>query len=243
MNKLIVYLLLSAFSFSALAQNDNTLNPKQLPKKTLLKATAIPTLFIIGGIAFNKSSFEKNLAIDVRNKVGHDFKFPIDDYFQYAPIAEMYIADAFGVKAKNHWFDQTKNLAISSLVTGIIVHSIKRGMNKTRPYGGPHSFPSGHTSMAFTGATVLYQEFKNTSPLLAYSGFAFATTTGTFRIINNAHWFSDVLAGAGISMLVGNLVYYIEPLKNFNPFKKSNDVSLIPYFNSNETGIYFCKKF
>jgi membrane-associated phospholipid phosphatase len=116
-------------------------------------------------------------------------------------------------------------------------------MNKRRPSGGPHAFPSGHTATAFLGATSLYHEFKETNTVLAYSGYAFATTTGTFRMLNNAHWFSDVLAGAGISILMTNIVYHIEPLKNWNPLKKSDNVSFVPYFNENEAGIYLTKRF
>lgn len=237
---LVSYLLLTS---SLKAQQDTLIIETNKPKNSLLKKTAIPSVLIIGGISLNKSVFEKDLNRDMRNKVGNDYEFKIDDYIQYVPIAEMYIADAVGIKSKNHWFDQTKNLAFSNLFTAIVVHSIKRGMNKTRPNGSNHSFPSGHTATAFTSATVLFQEFKETNTVLAYSGFAFATTTGTFRMLNNAHWFSDVLAGAGISILMTNIVYHIEPLKNWNPFKKSNNVSFIPYFNENEAGIYLTKRF
>ncbi|TXB63683.1 phosphatase PAP2 family protein [Vicingus serpentipes] len=238
-----LFLSLTLLTLSLKAQQDSAKTETTKPKNVFIKKAAIPSVLIISGLSLNRSVFEKNLNRDLRNKVGNDYEFRIDDYIQYAPIAEMYIADALGIKAKNHWFDQTKNLAFSNLFTAIVIHSIKRGMNKTRPNGSGHSFPSGHTATAFTGATVLFQEFKETNSVLAYSGFAFATTTGTFRMINNAHWFSDVLAGAGISILMTNIVYQIEPLKNWNPFKKNNNVSLIPYFNENETGIYLTKRF
>ena len=239
---LFILLILGAVTKTN-AQTDSIVIKETKPKAAFLKKTILPTTLILTGIALNKSTFEKQFAIDVRNKVGNDFEFAIDDYIQYVPIVEMYGADLLGVEAKNHWFDQTKYLAISQLTTAIIVHSIKRGMGKQRPDGSPHAFPSGHSSQAFVGATVLFQEFKITSPVLAYSGFAFSTTTGAFRIMNNKHWLSDVVSAAGISILVVNMVYYIEPLKNFNPFKKDETTSLIPYFNENEVGIYFSKSF
>lgn len=225
------------------AQNDSSAIVENLHNESILKKAILPTGLILTGIALNKSAFEKQFAKDVRNSVGNDFSFAIDDYIQYVPMVEMYGADLLGVQAKNHWFDQTKYLAISQLTTALIVQSLKFGLNKTRPNNGSHSFPSGHTSQAFTGATVLFQEFKETSPILAYSGFAFSTTTGAYRIMNNAHWLSDVVTGAGIGILVVNLVYYIEPLKNFNPFKKDNTTSLLPYYNENEVGFYFTKSF
>lgn len=240
---IISIILIFVVETNIIAQNDSVSTLKKPYHETFLKKTILPTSLILTGIALNKSAFEKEFAKNVRNSVGNDFSFAIDDYIQYIPMVEMYGADILGVQAKNHWFDQTKYLAISQLTTALIVQSLKFGLNKTRPNNGSHSFPSGHTSQAFTGATVLFQEFKETNPLLAYSGFAFSTTTGAYRIMNNAHWLSDVVTGAGIGILVVNLVYYIEPLKNFNPFKKDNTTSFIPYYYENEVGFYFTKSF
>jgi len=207
--------------------------------KTIYKKIIIPLAFIEIGVFINGSRFEQNLQSDLRDKVGNDFEFRIDDYAQYAPIAQMYLADIMGVKAKNHWFDQSKYLLISNIISSGITHSLKNIINKTRPNGSDHSFPSGHTTFAFTNAAVLHQEFRETSPVLAYSGYAFAATTGTFRMLNNKHWFSDVLLGAGIGILATEIVYYFEPLKNFNPFKKSDNISFIPYANGDNYGFYF----
>lgn len=166
----------------------------------LIKRSIIPVSLICLGVLANNSDFEKQLQIDLRNTVGNDYELPIDDYLQYVPIAEMYIADIIGFKAKNHWFGQTKYLLISNLISSTITHSLKRITKKERPNGSPHSFPSGHTTFAFTNATVLFNEFQETAPVLAYSGYVFATTTGAFRMINNKHWLSDVLVGAGIGI-------------------------------------------
>lgn len=243
MKHIFLFLLLTTiFLTPTRAQQDSTFVVEK-KSNSLLKKSILPVTLIITGVALNNSAFEKQVKTGVRNKVGNDFEFKIDDYIQYVPTVQMYGADILGIPAKNHWFDQTKYLAISHLATGIIVLSLKKGVNKTRPSGAPYSFPSGHTATAFTGATVLFQEFKDTSPFLAYSGFAFSTATGAFRIMNNAHWLSDVVTGAGISILVVNIVYHIEPLKNFNPFKKDKTTSLIPYYNENEFGLYFSKSF
>jgi hypothetical protein len=48
--------------------------------------------------------------------------------------------------------------------------------------------------------------------LYASSGFVFATATAILRM-NNKHYSSDVLAGAGIGLLSGILV------TNYNPFQ------------------------
>ena len=210
---------------------------------TLLKKSIMPITLIGLGVIVNNSSFEKELQTNLRNKVGNNYELRIDDYLQYAPIVEMYTADLLGVKAKNHWFDQTKYLLISNLISATITHSLKIITNKERPNGAPQSFPSGHTTLAFTNAGVLYNEFKNTSPVLAYSGYAFAATTGSFRMINNKHWLSDVLTGAGIGIISAELVYYFEPFKNFNPFEKAKNITLLPQIGSDNYGFYFAYNF
>ncbi|NHZ84339.1 MAG: phosphatase PAP2 family protein [Planctomycetia bacterium] len=207
----IFLVIVTSFSFS---QQENSLVTNMLLKKGILPATLITT-----GLILNNSDFEKNLAIRLRNRVGNSFEFRIDDYTQYAPIVEMYIANVLGVKSKHNQFNQTKYLFISNIITSSITHALKRLTLKPRPNGSPYSFPSGHTTFAFTNATVLYNEFNQTSPQVGYSGYVFAVTTGTFRMLNNKHWLSDVLVGAGIGIIVTNLVYHFEPLKSFNPFK------------------------
>ncbi|MBF2707011.1 phosphatase PAP2 family protein [Flavobacterium soyangense] len=226
---------------AANAQTDSlTTKPKQ--KTTLLKTTVLPISLITGGLLISGSAFEKSFQESVRNSVGEDFSTSVDNYTRYAPIVELYAADALGIKAKNHWFDQTKNLTLSIIITDFITFKIKKISNKTRPNGNgnPDSMPSAHTSSSFTNATVLYQEFKDTSPLLAYSGYGFAATTGALRITNNAHWLSDVLVGAGIGMLVTNVIYYFDPIIKWNPFKKTDNITLLPEIDNNRYGFYLC---
>ncbi len=234
----LVSLFLLLIILNANAQNNDT-----IISKAIYKNAFIPTAFIGIGVLISGSQFEQNLQTNLRNKVGNEFNFPIDDYVQFAPIAQMYLADLVGVKSKNHWFDQSKYLLISNIISSGITHGLKNIISKTRPNGEDHSFPSGHTTLAFTNATVLYNEFNQSSPILAYSGYAFAVTTGTFRMLNNKHWFSDVLVGAGIGILATEIVYYFEPLKNFNPFKKSENISFVPYASGDNYGFYFSYRF
>jgi membrane-associated phospholipid phosphatase len=231
---LVIIIISIGFDVQAQASNSDSITSKLIIKKSIL-----PVALIGAGLIITNSTFEKELQTDIRNKVGNDFVFHIDDYIQYVPIAELYIADALKIKSKNHWFDQTKYLIISNIITSGITHGVKILTDKTRPNGGEHSFPSGHTSFSFTNATVLFNEFHQTSPLLAYSGYLFSTTTGAFRIINNKHWLSDVLVGAGIGILVTDIIYYIQPFKKFNPFKKSKNISIIPQMYNDGYGLYF----
>ncbi len=168
----------------------------------------------------------------------------VDDYLQLVPMAGMYVADIAGVKSKNSAWDQTKYLAMSQLLCGVVVQTLKYTVGEQRPNNGAHnSFPSGHTSVAFVGATALYHEFKESNRWIAYSGFAVAATVGVLRMTNERHWLSDVLAGAGIGILTTNLVYYFEPLKSWQPFSKSGKTSLAPYYDGENAGLMFAVRF
>ncbi|MEH6536119.1 MAG: hypothetical protein V7719_06985 [Psychroserpens sp.] len=107
------------------------------------------------------SNFEVNFQNDFRKGINNNFYTTIDDYTRFAPLAQMYIADIAGVESRSHWFDQTKNAAISLLLTDLITTKLKREIEKTRPSGyNRNAFPSAHTAYAFTSATVLFEEFK-----------------------------------------------------------------------------------
>ena len=148
-------------------------------------------------------------------KGNEDFWVNYDDYLQYIPIGQMYLADLVGLKARNNALNQTIYLVVAELGTAAVTHTLKRGFDVQRPNGRRFAFPSGHTSQAFTVASVLYHEFKKTHKVLAYSGYVFASATGALRVMNNAHWTSDVLAGAGVAIGVTELLYMWDPLKRY----------------------------
>jgi membrane-associated phospholipid phosphatase len=90
-----------------------------------------------------------------------------------------------------------------------------------RPDGSSNnSFPSGHTANAFMGAEFLYQEYKDVSPWYGIAGYVVATGTGLFRMYNNRHWFSDVVAGAGFGILSTKVAYWIYPWMKEKIFKE-----------------------
>lgn len=230
-------------AYPAYAQLDSVTKAVKQPP-SVIKQLIVPASLITVGSLVSGSTFEKSVNKDVRNFSGNNFNTKADDYLRYIPVVELYAADVFGIKAKNHWFDQTKNLAISLAVSNLITTQLKKMTQKKRPYGGEvaHSFPSAHSTIAFTNATVLYEEFRDTSPLLAYSGYGFATATGSLRLMNNAHWLSDVMVGAGIGILVTKIVYALDPLLQWNPFLNTKGVTVIPQVNDGQYGLYVSKK-
>jgi membrane-associated phospholipid phosphatase len=203
---------------------------------SILRSQITPIVLLAGGSALVVFP-DFNHRISARFPETH---VEVDNWLQYSPMVGIYIADIAGVKAKNNVWNQTKLLAFSQLTCAIVAQSLKYTVREQRPNDGAHnSFPSGHTSVAFVGATALYHEFKGTHKLLAYSGFAVATAVGVWRITNRTHWVSDVLAGAGIGILSTNLVYYFEPFKNWQPFSKSDKIALSPYYDAESAGFSF----
>jgi hypothetical protein len=222
MKSLLLILVFSLSIFSGFAQTDS-IRSEKLTTKQFLKQQIIPLSLITAGSLLNIGNIKEKI---------HEHtpmtNTSIDDYLQYVPAAEMYLFDAIGFKHQNTVFNQTKYLLISQLAASIITHSLKKITDVTRPTEAPESFPSGHTTFAFVNATVLFHEFKDTEPWIAYSGFVVATATGCLRMTNNAHWLPDVVAGAGIGILTANVVYQLEPLKKLQIHSNKKKVSFIP---------------
>jgi membrane-associated phospholipid phosphatase len=237
---LLVILLQINLSF---AQADSlAVRNRKAKNNRLLRQSIIPLSLIGTGLIINYSGGsigKENIQESIQNSLD-DFHTSADDYLLFAPVVIMYGADLLKIPAKNDAFTQTKYLVIAGLANNLITAGLKYATDETRPNGEPHSFPSGHTSNAFVMARVLHREFADSEPLLAYSGYLFATATGVLRVLNNKHWVSDVLVGARIGILVTDIVYHFEPLKNWNPLRNKEKQALIiaPTFYENKFGLY-----
>ncbi len=221
--KFCIFIIL--FCSTAIISSQDTAIVQKNNKKNYSKISfyGVPSLIIGSGLYVHSTNYYPLKKQTLQNKILTRFpnsKTHIDNFLPFVPIAEMYAGKAMGLKSRNSYFNQTKYLFFSQLITSIITHTLKQTTKVTRPDGTPFSFPSGHTSFAFSSASVLFWEYKDTHPLFASTGFLFSTTTGAMRVLNNRHWVSDVLVGAGIAILTTNIVYRLEPLKNWNPFEK-----------------------
>jgi membrane-associated phospholipid phosphatase len=259
MKNLLFLFLLFLLSTPSIAQEDTTsisvvkIDPKTIgPQKEFYRRPEsffsrawVPIGLSLISVDLMRDSTKYGLQTMARSFVADTFRTHVDDWIHYAPVVTMYAADLFGVPAKNTVWNQTKFLVISEALTAGIVWSLKLGLGIQRPNNGAFTaYPSGHTSQAFVQSQVLYNEFRDTAPLLAASGFLFSTTTGALRVLNNRHWVPDVLLGAGIGMFVTNAVYYFEPFKKWNPFKNMNkrnnnhQLSFMPNIRQDYVGGY-----
>lgn len=86
------------------------------------------------------------------------------------------------------------------LTTFAATHVLKNSVQKERPDGSDRlSFPSGHTSSAFSGASFLARRYGMDVGIPAYLSASFV---GYSRVYADKHDVWDVVAGAGLAMLV-----------------------------------------
>lgn len=140
------------------------------------------------------------------------FRTQIDDYLQYGPMIGWAGLSLAGVNGRSQPVDRVGIALVAHGLMSVVVLGLKKVTRERRPDDSDsYSFPSGHTALAFTGAGLLDREFGGVSPFIPISGYAMATTTGFFRVVNDKHWVSDVLVGAGIGLLSAEVAYYVYP--------------------------------
>ena len=109
-------------------------------------------------------------------------------------------------------------LALASVTSLAIVHTLKPVVDRQRPDGGGGSFPSGHTAFAFTGAAFLHRRYGWGYGIPAYAVSAFV---GYSRVYSDQHWTSDVLAGAAIG--VGSSLLFTRRLRGVSVAPAAGD--------------------
>lgn len=202
--------------------------------KLSYKPFILPTTLITAGFLLKNTETNEKFQNSFRKILGVDFYIEADNYFQFAPIVQLYSGTFLGFEPKNNFKQQTINILVANIITTTIVKTGKHSFLETRPdKTDNYSFPSGHTATAFTNATLLFKEYKDSNIWYASSGFLFATTTGFLRIAKNKHYTSDVLAGAGIGIGVGLAVSYWSPFKSFSNRKNKTNTIIYPQLGEN----------
>lgn len=134
----------------------------------------------------------------------------IDDVLQYTPMAASFLLKAAGVKCRSSWEQRLYKSGASFILCSGTTYLLKHSIHKMRPDGTDNrSFPSGHTAIAFSGATVLHKEFGKTSPWISVAGYAVVTITAVDRVRRNRHHWEDVATGAAIGFLSAQASYWI----------------------------------
>jgi membrane-associated phospholipid phosphatase len=129
------------------------------------------------------------------------------------------VLGAYGVAGFVFHDTEARDIAIdgamaSVLAGGIITPVLKRVVGRARPYqlegatsfhplnSNDNSFPSGHATQAFAVASVI--SAHSDKLWVNISAYTLAGLVAFARVYHNAHWSSDVAAGALIGTAVGH---------------------------------------
>jgi membrane-associated phospholipid phosphatase len=230
------------------------INKSKLQKKSLtLKSVfnywegskfILPALFITYGTVarFNQLPVRRlDLDIDrgIRKHVTRRYR--VDDYFLFGmPLLAEGLGFIPGIEARHNFRDRTLIMATSLFVTAGVADILKRTTSVMRPgQSDRRSFPSAHMALTMMSAHVMYREYKDISPWIGVGGYVVATATGVFRMLNRAHWLSDVVMGAGIGLLGAEIGYMMLPVWHsvFGIKDTGKQFAAVPAFSTRSIGL------
>ncbi len=157
---------------------------------------------------------------------------PLDitgDVFQFASLL---LPAVLFAAPSSEWLTVGVMYAEAVLFSFGLKNTLKAAVSRPRPFmyydNPPHSyikdgdylnsFPSGHTTMAFTGAmyaSYVFSSYFPDSPFkipVIAGSFTLATATAVLRILSGNHFITDVLAGAFIGCASGFFVPWVHTL-------------------------------
>jgi hypothetical protein len=210
------------------------------PYRFRIRQLFIPTILVGFGVIGTGSDWMEYQNKEIRDELQEDVhkRNIIDDLSQYAPALSVYALNFCGVKGKHNFRDRTIILGTAYTLMMVTVSSMKSLIKVRRPDGSANnSFPSGHTATAFMGAEYLWQEYHEVSPWIGIAGYTVASGVGFFRIYNNRHWLTDVMAGAGIGILSAKAAYWLYPFINKKIFGKDVHATIVPIVSLQQKGL------
>ena len=135
---------------------------------------------------------------------------PFGAEYSWGILGGFYLAGRTNEKARAVAQD---GFAASLIAAGTITPILKATVGRKRPSqtegtfalaDGAASFPSGHTTQAFAIASVIASHYE--SRWVKGTAYGLAALVAWARVENNAHYASDVIAGAVIGTLIGRAV-------------------------------------
>lgn len=136
----------------------------------------------------------------------------------------------------NEKMQETALLSFESFVVANTIGTVaKMGIGRSRPYteegSGSYkpfstdsdhtSMPSGHTTSAFSIASVFADEYED-KPIIGVTAYGLASMVALQRVYDDKHWASDAFAGAVLGTVIGKSVVYL------HKDKKMENAYIIP---------------
>lgn len=158
----------------------------------------------------------------------------------------------YGLFTKNAKVRRTSVLIISSSITSGLIQSIaKNGFGRARPSqelgahyfepfskeAGLHSFPSGHTVLAVTMSHAIAKQVED--PWLKAGIYTLGAIPPISRLLEGAHWLTDVTFGAVLSIVVVDSIdkFLFKNEAHDIPYKKPKQISWNISFGVNKVGL------
>lgn len=153
-----------------------------------------------------------------------------DDLQLALPAAALGLTFAFGTSGEFGDSAGRYQYLKAGLTCLALTQGLKFAIDEQRSNGhGSQSFPSGHTSAAFFGASFIQRRYGWEYGVPAY---LLASFVGYSRVECNAHYIHDVLAGAAIGVLSTYL--FTTPI--------SKNISVAPVVGKDSIGFGFVYK-
>jgi len=98
------------------------------------------------------------------------------------------------------------------------------GIERSEFFDGGSSFPSGHSTSAWTAATIIASEYHD-NRAIQIAAFATASAVSVARFSGHKHYLSDVIAGSALGYGIGKYVYHKRHNKSLDASDDGGPVS------------------
>jgi len=172
-----------------------------------------PAVLLPVGLAVSAaaiSHWDKTLAQHWQGVLGAHRSY--SDIGQYTLIGAVVLTGLFLPGEGRNWWDEAWTIGESYGAASLTTYALKTAVKRPRPGHTPgtgvgtHSFPSGHSTSAFTAATLIE---RNSGLGLGLPAYGLAAFTAFERVEEGHHFPSDVLAGAAIGTLSASIFDYL----------------------------------
>ncbi|WP_051718631.1 phosphatase PAP2 family protein [Hymenobacter sp. IS2118] len=208
-------------------------------KSKLFRATVIPAALITyGAVTAQGNAGINRQSREFVRKQFRPVNSMIDNTVIFLPYLELGAVALAGVESRDDRLNTLLVIAKGEAIMLASVYAVKYLSREQRPDGSNNqSFPSGHTAQAFLAASIVHTEFRNKSQWYGVGAYTIASSVAALRMINDKHWQSDVVAGAGFGILSAHLAY----LSHRNRWGRKSigrGIGLAPaYFGSGASGM------
>ncbi|MCI1189763.1 phosphatase PAP2 family protein [Hymenobacter sp. DH14] len=203
----------------------------------------IPAILFTAGALTTRRVAVVNSDNEVREELNEHVvpvRTTIDDELRHVPAAVALGLSLAGVKGQHSTVNQALLFALTYTINNTLTSNLKNLTRVERPgnNGDFSSFPSQHTSAAFSAARFLDREYGESSNWYRVGGYSVATGVAALRLIKGNHWLSDVLAGAGVGLASTELAYWIYPRVQRVLVKGLQDQALVlPFYQAGAAGL------